>query len=73
MGLKNKKRGQSLRLRFPGIGKHPNSFERVMCPRHSVSIYFHSCCFLLFADFGKQVLKVDALLYVFSSFIFPLD
>ena len=63
----NRKRGQSLRLRFPGIAKHPNCFERVMCPRYRVSIHLYSCSFLLFGDFGKQDRKADAISMSFYS------
>lgn len=64
------KRGQSLRLRFPGIAKHPNCFERVMCPRICVSIHLYSCSFLLFGDFGKQDRKADAISMSFYSKLF---
>ena len=67
-----KKRGQSLRLRFPGIGKHPSYFERVMCPRYAQASIFTLAVFFYLAISENKIEKRTLFLYVVCTFICPL-
>ena len=64
-----KKRGQSLRLRFPGIGKHPSYFERVMCPRYAQASIFTLVAFFNLPISENKNEKRTLFLYVVCTFI----
>jgi len=48
-----RKRGQSLRLRFPGIGKWPKLLWTSNVPTLRAGIHLYSCSFLQFCRFRK--------------------